>query len=374
MAKELPPFLRHYDRLAAVAVLAVLLVSLIYLVVAGLSQQENVSRYNVKLQGEEPDTVQVKRIDLKDNEALLKRVATPGKSELLTVRNDPDAPNLCTPARRLLCVACAQPIDWKAAQCPYCKGEQPKEKKIDLATVDTDGDGLPDVWEVKYKLDRKNPADADLDTDGDGFTNLEEFEAKTDPTDPKVHPSYDKRLSLTAIAGTKLPLRVVNKMELPSTKAEDGTTVRHYQLTFVSVDAEGKPGSIALRVNDGEAIGSSGFRFVRYNEKPKKTIQVGKHKQTRFIEVSTIDVVREKDGKQATLVFWDENNPEWPGEPLLEQKATIAIDLPGHKPVVVAPGATFNVKGESYRVRAVDAEKKTVLLEKKADGTVFELK
>ncbi len=374
MANELPPILRQYDRLAAVAVLAILLGSLIYLVVAGLNQQENVRKYDGKLQGEEPSAVQVKRADLAADEALLARVSAPGKADLLVVRADPDAPNLCTPARRLLCVSCAQPIDWKAAVCPYCKTRQPEEKKIDLSTVDTDGDGMPDLWEVKHKLNPRDPADADLDADGDGFTNLEEFEAKTDPTDPKSHPGYETRMSLKGIAGTRLPLRAINKMELPSTKDADGRTVRHFQLTFVSVDAEGKAGSTPLRVNDGDPIGKSGFRFVRYNELPKKEIRVGEHKQLRFVEVSTIDLVREADGKKATLVFHDPNNPDWPGEPLLEQKATIEIDLAGVQPVVVAPGSAFAVKGEGFRVRTVDAEKKSVLLEKKADGKVFELK
>lgn len=374
MANELPPILRQYDRLAAVAVLAILLVSLIYLVFAGLNQQENVRRYDGKLQGEEPSALQVRKADLSVDEALLARVSAPRKADLLVVRTDPDAPNLCTPARRLLCVSCAQPIDWKAAVCPYCKTRQPEEKKIDLSTVDTDGDGMPDVWEVKYGFSRMDPADADFDADGDGFTNLEEFEAKTDPSDPKSHPGYETRMSLKGIAGTKLPLRVINKMELPSTKDADGKTVRHFQLTFVSVDAEGKAGTTPIRVNDGALIAKSGFRFVRYNELPKKTIFVGEHKQPRYVEESTVDLVREKDGKAATLVFWDPNNPEWPGEPLLEQKATIEIDLPGAEPVVVAPGMAFAVKGEHFITRAVDAEKKTVLLEKKADGKVFGLK
>ena len=49
-----------------------------------------------------------------------------------------------------------------------------------LSTVDTDGDGIPDVWE---KRTYGNPAVADshLDRDGDGLTDLEEFWHRTDP-------------------------------------------------------------------------------------------------------------------------------------------------------------------------------------------------
>jgi lysophospholipase L1-like esterase len=52
-----------------------------------------------------------------------------------------------------------------------------------VAGADTDGDGIPDAWEIARGL---NPAfnDANLDLDGDGFTNAQEYLANTDPLDP----------------------------------------------------------------------------------------------------------------------------------------------------------------------------------------------
>jgi hypothetical protein len=52
------------------------------------------------------------------------------------------------------------------------------------AVIDSDGDGMPDAWEIAHGFDRLNPADANLDTDGDGLTNLQEYQLGTDPRDP----------------------------------------------------------------------------------------------------------------------------------------------------------------------------------------------
>jgi uncharacterized repeat protein (TIGR01451 family) len=50
------------------------------------------------------------------------------------------------------------------------------------ASTDTDGDGLPDAWELSFGLDSHNPSDALEDSDMDGATNLQEYWSGTSPT------------------------------------------------------------------------------------------------------------------------------------------------------------------------------------------------
>jgi hypothetical protein len=47
---------------------------------------------------------------------------------------------------------------------------------------DSDSDGLPDEWEIKYRLNPFDPVDAVMDCNGDGYTNIEKYINGIDPS------------------------------------------------------------------------------------------------------------------------------------------------------------------------------------------------
>ncbi|MDP0498806.1 MAG: polysaccharide lyase [Verrucomicrobiota bacterium JB022] len=49
---------------------------------------------------------------------------------------------------------------------------------------DSDGDGIPDEWELKYGLDPHDPSDASQDLNGNGYANIEEWINGRDPSAP----------------------------------------------------------------------------------------------------------------------------------------------------------------------------------------------
>ena len=67
---------------------------------------------------------------------------------------------------------------------------------------DTDGDGMPDPWEVTYSFDYQNPVDAAGDADQDGLTNLEEYRAGTNPRDAQDFLRIESIESEMAVSGT----------------------------------------------------------------------------------------------------------------------------------------------------------------------------
>lgn len=72
-------------------------------------------------------------------------------------------------------------------------------------TMDSNSDGIPDGWYLKYGLDPHDPHIADEDSDGDGFTNRQEYIAGTDPTDPE---SYFPPFEVISVGENEWEIRI----------------------------------------------------------------------------------------------------------------------------------------------------------------------
>jgi len=85
-----------------------------------------------------------------------------------------------------------------------------KEDKPEIdPKQDTDGDGMPDIWEIPFQTD-PNVKDAQDDPDHDGFTNYQEYENNTHPliagSHPPVPPDPPKDESLKIFSADAWPL------------------------------------------------------------------------------------------------------------------------------------------------------------------------
>lgn len=65
----------------------------------------------------------------------------------------------------------------------FFQSERLEDTPAYVAYKDSDDDGMPDVWEDLYQLNKNNAADAMADSDSDGLSNLREYLAGTSPRD-----------------------------------------------------------------------------------------------------------------------------------------------------------------------------------------------
>ncbi len=232
-------------------------------------------------------------------------------------------------------LACSRPIPAHLTKCPFCKMEQPALVKIE---VDSDRDGLPNDWEVKYGFNKDDPRDAAQDADKDGFTNLEEFTAGTDPKDAKSHPDY---MDFLALDGS------LRQTFLPFYFKQANPVGKSHRLTFQRLDVKSKF-DVTLTAMVGEAIKSGDGKYsVGYTAKNYvvKDVEVPAYKGSKMmkkIKVGFVEVVR-KDGKTLTLREGVRRIP-------VESQATIVFNREGGKTFNVHAGSEFEIHGVKYRV------------------------
>ena len=127
----------------------------------------------------------------------------------------------------------------------------------ETAIADSDGDGMPDSYEVANGFDKFNAADATQDTDGDGQSNVAEYIAGTNPRDPA---SALAATATSAGPGSGVMLQFTAKANKSYTIQYKDTLTAATWLKLVDVPAQGT--DRVVQQSDNPAIAQRFYRVI----------------------------------------------------------------------------------------------------------------
>ncbi len=259
-------------------------------------------------------------------------------------------------------------------KCPFCGLELPtpnvKEEQRPVGSAgDLDGDGLGNDEETKFGLDPRNPYDARLDNDGDGFSNIFEIKNNFDPNNVHNHPPFWFRLYLREIARVPLPISF-------KSLNTNGTEDQSKWLFQINRTRRNRPDATELlglgeTLFLGENMTGKEYKIVKVVLKRTETPSKNKDGSPVYDDKSELYLEEVGGNDKITMVI---NKTVYSSD-----KKAILIDTgDDNAELYVDVNDEFRLdaidrrlrpRSESYRVKAIDPEAKTVLLE---DPSKFE--
>ena len=329
------PLMRNYDKVVVVAALVVLLISLAWLITAGVSQKEQVASYMRGVEGLKPAKSDLEPINMDPYDKAVKSVTSPFKM----MEGDETKAGFLAPERRIMCVnaVCKKPIPYQSEKCGFCGEIQPNVRPPTENDI------------TKWLRDMGLPPDTDVaaDLDEDGFSVKEEFVFKTHPKDKTSHPPYAEKLVLKDLKSMRLPLVLSGVNTMPGGAK---------QLTF---NWRGKlPRTYWVKEN--EEIGDTGYVAGRVTVKEEKRENPMTPGKPKVVDVSTVVLKRKSDGKEIVLQV-DEIGKNTDVEATLD----FMIDKLELK---LIENQEFKLREETYRVIAIDMAANTITVEHAANG------
>jgi hypothetical protein len=340
-SREDMPLVRYYDKVVVVVALVILLISLAWLITAGVTQKENVNSYMSEVESLKPAKSDLPAINLGPYEKALAAVTTP----LKIVEGDETKPSFLLPEQRLLCVntACLKPVPAEAELCWSCGEKQPK-----IGSTNDEGKMTKGVA-VKWLREMGLPVDADveMDLDEDGFSIFEEYKGNTHPKDKNSHPPYADKLVLKEMKSVRLPIIFSGVNVMPGNVK---------QLIF---NWTGKlPRTFWIKEN--QPIGDTGYIAGTVTVKSEKRENPLTPGILKDVDVSTVVIKRKSDGKEIVLQVKE-------AEKSTDVEATVYFSVDKQE-LTLVENQEFALRDETYRVVGIDMAANLMKVENTANG------
>ena len=332
------PILRHYDKLLVVGALVVLLVSLAYLIMAGMAREKDVADYEARVNSLKPpkEAAEVAPINMISYERAEKELDAPFQIPDIVRTNA----NFLAPEVRVACTneVCQKLVSSKTLECPFCNIALPDMSQVKVLppTVGV----VPDDVKRAFSLPI-NDINVETRDMGDGFTLREKWYwfGNDLQKDLKARPPFSTKLVVKEFKGKLLPMRftAVNKMP-------DGSK----QLTLSWTDPRARR---TYWVKENQPIGETGFTAGKLEEKFEEVTEP--IKMTK--DVSTVTITRNSDGKEIVLQIGEkEKNTD------VEAILTFHVD---NSELKLLEKQEFKLRDETYRVVSINEKDTTVVVE-----------